>query len=242
MGKQGEIDYLKQIGPGRARRAADKPFAEPDCSDHFLDFGALLTLLPPPPAPLLDLGCGTGWTSCFLARRGYAVVGQDLAPDMIDLAWRNKERYCPDADLHFLVSDYEDLDYEEEFDAAVFYHSLHHAVDEAAALRGVCRALRPGGVCVASEPGRGHSNQPDSVEAVRRYGVTEKDMPPRTVLRLARAAGFRGGRVYPRPSDLLPLIHRPPGRRFGLGLRRLAWLLFPEWMATPSGGLVALTK
>ncbi|HUS60381.1 MAG TPA: class I SAM-dependent methyltransferase [Nevskiaceae bacterium] len=40
---------------------------------------------------ILDLGCGTGRHSCFLAKVGYKVTGIDLAGDMLKIA-RNK---CP---------------------------------------------------------------------------------------------------------------------------------------------------
>ena len=41
--------------------------------------------LPDPPARILDMGCGGGWTSIFFAKRGYEVVGQDISQDMIDV-------------------------------------------------------------------------------------------------------------------------------------------------------------
>ena len=54
--------------------------------------GIIMQLLPATPARVLDLGCGTGWTSTFLALRGYTVVGQDIAPDMLSLARANQQR------------------------------------------------------------------------------------------------------------------------------------------------------
>lgn len=39
-----------------------------------------------PGAPLLDAGCGTGRYAIELARRGYDVYGQDLSPELIDVA------------------------------------------------------------------------------------------------------------------------------------------------------------
>ena len=131
--KQGEIDYMKKIGEDSARGAYDKPFSHFTCSKNLVDMGLIMSLLPQPPARLLDLGCGTGWTSAFFARRGYRVVGQDIAPDMINYARQNKTRYEA-AELEFIVSDYESLAFDDPFDCAVFYDSLHHAVDERAAL------------------------------------------------------------------------------------------------------------
>jgi SAM-dependent methyltransferase len=244
MAKQGEIDYLRNGGAAVILHAADKPFSDESCADQLLDFAALMTMLPSPPASVIDLGCGSGWTSCFLARRGYAVVAQDIAPDMIDLGRSNKERYCPEADLTFIASDYEALGYENAFDAAVFHHALHHAEDETAALSGAFKALRPGGVCVVSEPGRGHDLQSHSLEAARKFNVTEKDIPVDTILALGRRVGFRAGRVFPRPSVLRRFYIPDPGRRrLNLDpLRRLAWALFPSIMSTRSEGLVLLTK
>src|SRR5207248_7965104 len=96
------------------------------------------------------------------------------------------------------------------FDAVVFFDSLHHAVDETAALRCAYRALKPGGVCVASEPGYRHSRSAVAQEAVRRYGVTEKQMSPLKILRLARRIGFRDFKVFPHAARLQrEVFHRP---------------------------------
>ena len=46
----------------------------------------LLPLLPPAPARVADLGCGTGSVSLLLAGAGHEVHGVDLSPRMVDLA------------------------------------------------------------------------------------------------------------------------------------------------------------
>jgi hypothetical protein len=84
----------------------------------------------------------------------------------------------------------------------VFYDSLHHAVDESAALRAVYRALKPGGVCITSEPGTGHANSRDAQEAVRKFGVTERDMPPHRIMRVAKQIGFHSFMTYPHATHL----------------------------------------
>src|SRR2546430_16388417 len=92
MAKSGEIKYLSNLGEAGVWHAANKPFSDPGCGRYLAELGAILALLPPPPARLLDLGCGTGWTSVFFARAGYEVVGLDLAPDMIEPAEANRAR------------------------------------------------------------------------------------------------------------------------------------------------------
>lgn len=206
MAKQDEIAYLSRVGEDVADYAAAKPFSDPRCGMYLVRIGTLMSLLPPRPARILDLGCGTGWTSIFFARAGYDVVGADIAPDMIDRAnaLRDAEGL---KNLSFVVSDYEALSFHNEFDVAVFFHSLHHADDEALALRKAFAALKPGGVMLADEPGTGHSTSVDSLEAVALYGVTEKDMPPGHLVELGRDAGFDAFRVFPCAESLAKVIY-----------------------------------
>ena len=211
MAKQGEIDYIENIGVDGMRHALNKPFSDPRCGLYFMDLGVLFSLLPAPPARLLDLGTGTGWTSVLFAQKGYDVVGQDIAPAMIDLAHKNQENSgLPN--MSFIISDYESLGMEEQFDCAVFYDSLHHAVDEESALRGVYRALKPGGVCITVEPGKGHHLAKDSLNAVQAYGVTEKEMPPHHIIQTAQQVGFSRAKVYQRRFEpALVFDTNPPG-------------------------------
>jgi SAM-dependent methyltransferase len=229
--KQGEIDYMQKLGEEGATGAYDKPFSHFTCSKNMVDLGIIMALLPQPPARLLDLGCGTGWTSAFFARRGYRVTGQDIAPDMIRYAERNRERYEA-GNLDFIVSDYESIKLDGQFDCAVFYDSLHHAVDERAALASVYRALRPGGILITHEPGAGHSRSPDSIRAMELYGVTEKDMPPAHIRDLCREIGFSGFRSLLDPTlaiigvygiNLATLQHgeTPRWRRLAILLRQM---------------------
>lgn len=204
MPKQGEIDYLRNIGEAGLAHAAGKPFSDAGCAQMLVDIGIVMQLLPPPPSRILDLGCGTGWTSLFLARRGHEVTGQDIAPDMIAAAEAARDREAL-ANLRFVSSDYESLAFDGEFDGALFFDSLHHAVDEEAALAGAYRALRPGGVLVTHEPGEGHAASPATQAAVARYGVTEKDMPPRHIVAVGRRVGFSAGRILVNSERLVRL-------------------------------------
>jgi SAM-dependent methyltransferase len=212
MAKSGEIDYLKNLvklyGDHAISHAVGKPFSDPHCAAYLAEIAAILALLPPPPARLLDLGCGTGWTSFFFAKSGYEVTGVDIAPDMIHHASLRQAREGPEH-LQFRTADYEELDGEATYDAVVFFDALHHAVDEGAAMRCAYRALKPGGRCIASEPGGRHSHSMGAVEAVRKFNVTEKNMPPLRIIGLGRAAGFRDFRVYPHAFR----VHREVFRR-----------------------------
>lgn len=246
MAKQAEIDYLKNAGEGLVEHAVNKPFSDAGCAFHLFRLGAILLLLPPPPARLLDLGCGTGWTSCFFSRRGYSVLGLDISLDMIGWAERNRDRDGLQ-DLTFIVADYEALPFTSEFDCAVFYDSLHHAEDEGKAIKAVFKALRPGGRCVLCEPGKGHERSGDAINAIQKYGVTEKAMPPSTIRRIARRAGFRRVDIYAHPGGVNSVVCGTSSPRFARVLlksrlvRDLALSAYAI-LSRSSSGTVVLTK
>ena len=198
MPKLGEINYLKTAGADGVEHTRNKPFSDGACGRYLGDLGLVIELLPPPPARVLDLGVGSGWTSLFLARRGYDVVGRDICPDMIALAGQNRDRLEADS-ASFEIGDYESMPHRSAFDAVLFYDALHHAEDERAALLAAFAALKPDGVCLTVEPGEGHAAV--SEHAVRTFGVTEKDMPPHHIIAIGRAVGFREFRVYARSRE-----------------------------------------
>jgi SAM-dependent methyltransferase len=206
MATEGELGYFDAIGDEGRAHAVTKPFSDPDRSGMLLELGAVLGLLPAPPADVLDCGCGTGWLAWLLQRCGYRATGIDVAPRAVELAAANPPYTGLDAP-RFVVGEVESMRFEAEFDAVLFFDSLHHAVDEEAALRSVHRALRPGGVCITSEPGRGHAEA--SRHAVDEYGVTERDMPARHIAAVGRRVGFSRTAILPRADKLGDRLYRP---------------------------------
>lgn len=195
MSKMNEIDYFKNIGNDAIEHVRNKPYLDPKCGSYLIDIGMLFELLPQPPARILDLGAGTGWTTIFLARRGYDVTGQDISDQGIVIAEENKAK-AGLKNVNFIVSDYESLDFHDEFDVAVFYDCLHHSEDTAAALKSAYKSLKPGGICITFEPGTGHHKSEEAVTAIRNWGVTEKDMPPKLIIKIGRKIGFKKFKVY----------------------------------------------
>jgi len=210
VSKTAEQNYLALTGEAGRLHSLGKPFSDPYCGVNLASIGTIMALLPEPPARVLDMGCGGGWTSIFFAKRGYNVVGQDIAEDMIALAKENKAQHGLDGALSFICDDYESISFDEEFDAVIFYDCLHHAEDERAALASAYRALKPGGILITHEPGEGHSAAPGSIEAMRLYGVNERDMPPHLILWHARELGFSSGRIFPMQHELIELFYRQP--------------------------------
>lgn len=214
MAKAGERKYFKAIGQDGLEFTLAKPFSDPGNLGGLLsDIAAVFSLLPEPPAKVLDLGCGSGWTSNFYAQAGYEVVGVDIAKEAVAAA---TERFVkPNLKLSYRHADYDKLGFKNEFDAAVFFDSLHHAEDELDGITAAYNALKPGGIIILCEPGKGHSTSPSSIEAVKKYGVNERDMPPKLSKKALAKAGFKNAKVYAYPA----LIHRASYKQFA-GKRR----------------------
>jgi SAM-dependent methyltransferase len=222
MPTAGELLYYQAIGETGAEHVTNKPFSDPDGDLMLMQVGAVLSVLPPPPGRILECGCGSGWLSRMFAARGYDCTGIDVCPEAIELAQR--QPHPPGTAPRFLVQDVETMGFRDEFDAVVFFDALHHSLDEGQALRGAYRALRPGGVCITSEPGWGHAER--SLAVVERYGVTEKDMPASHIIRLARAAGFQRAGTFPRMDEIGRFFLKKPAPRHRLQkLMRSSWLL-----------------
>jgi len=195
----------------------------------------------------LDLGCGGAWTSVFYALRGYCVVGQDIAPDMIKLATENRDRHGLSAEqLSFVCADYERITVSEQFDCAIFFDSLHHADDERAAIKAAYGALKPGGILITHEPGEGHSTNPHSIAAMEQFGVNERDMPPHLIIKHGKEIGFRERRILPIPPDLFNIFYERRYERSRVSLqafnvmRRMWRIIYSPVMKNSS--IVVLTK
>lgn len=99
----------------------------------------------PPPARLLDIGCGTGGWSAALALAGYDVVGIDVNEDGIRAARARARRY-PDAKQEFHIARGESLPFPDaSFDVVVSTQVFEHVPDQEGFARECFRVLRPGG-------------------------------------------------------------------------------------------------
>jgi hypothetical protein len=80
-------------------------------------------------------------------------------------------------------------------------------VDEVEAVRYVHRVLRPGGVCLTSEPGKGHATNESVSALAKKFNVTEKDMPPQKIRRIGKGVGFHSFHTFPHAQDLKQSIY-----------------------------------
>jgi SAM-dependent methyltransferase len=147
-----------------------------------------------PPASVLDVGCGTGWTSVFLAESGYRVSGLDVAPAAITIAGRRAARW--DHQVRFEVADMEAFDLKELFDAVLVFDALHHSEQPGLVVANIARHLKPGGWAVFGEPSWLHEFSPHARETTREHGWVERGIRVSALKRACRDAGLTGFRRF----------------------------------------------
>jgi SAM-dependent methyltransferase len=187
MTKQAEIDYPLKVDPYLLYH---KPFYDPAA---LREIGLAMSVLQrwlPRGATLLDLGCGPGWSSLFLARAGWNVFGVDISERMIDIA---RERAAQEnVAVQFGIADLEDFELEQTgFDGALIFDALHHCPRYDQVLRRTCAHLKPGGILLVMEPSWLHNVSPHAQAATRNYGVTELGFTRFGLRRTLRRAGFK---------------------------------------------------
>ena len=111
----------------------------------------LLEHLPPPPAPVLDVGGGAGHQSFPLAQAGDDVTLLDSSPAMLDKARQRLERLPADARrrVTFLQADGENADEAtggRRFAAVLCHGVLGYIEDPEPLVSQLCRCAAPGGV------------------------------------------------------------------------------------------------
>src|ERR1700712_5516675 len=95
----------------------------------------LKQMLPPPPARVVETGCGRGALAAALADLGYEVTGVDRNAEMA-VAARERGVCVIQADI---------TDVSGEYDVVLFTRSLHHAESLDDTLAHAATLLAPGG-------------------------------------------------------------------------------------------------
>jgi SAM-dependent methyltransferase len=106
----------------------------------------LLRQLPERLGRVLDIGCGTGEFTRLLAQRAGHVLGLDLSPEMIRLAWQRSQAF---ENIDYQVADLIEWEFKPGmYDCVVSIATLHH-LPLLPALKIMSAALAPGGTLLA---------------------------------------------------------------------------------------------
>lgn len=101
---------------------------------------------------VLDVACGEGYGSAWLARQAAQVIGVDLSVDAIAHA---KSVYSAQPNLHFQQADCTALPFADaSFDRVVSFETIEHITAQAQFLAELSRVLRPDGVLILSSPNK----------------------------------------------------------------------------------------
>lgn len=100
----------------------------------------------PPPAKILEIGCGSGNVSNFLSAKGYEVTGCEYYQEAINIAWPSLLKIQGDANnLPFG---------DNRFDIVGLFDVIEHFQDDKALIKEAFRVVRGGGIIAVTVPAR----------------------------------------------------------------------------------------
>lgn len=145
---------------------------------------------------LLDIGCGTGWTTRVYADHGFEVVGLEPSQVRADYARKN---YGIE-----VVCDYiENADFDNQFDVVVLRHIIEHFADPGMVLRKIRGFLKKDGIVLVVVP---------NINCLGRYLFETKwawvlpwhcnFFTPNSTRRLLQGQGFKIIESYQTPTPL----------------------------------------
>jgi SAM-dependent methyltransferase len=185
--KQAEVDSRTQ---DFIAAESTKPFGWE--SYHWVRWATIAEILTrlqiPGGAAVLDVGCGSGWTSLLLAQSRYEVTAVDLVPANVQLTAQRASQWGLSLTTH--VADMEELSLRERFDFALIYDALHHSERHRQALARVAAHLKPGGWLLIGETTWLHRFSPRARGHARDTGWHEHGFTVRGLRSDLRAAGL----------------------------------------------------
>ncbi|CAN5374920.1 hypothetical protein BH11MYX1_BH11MYX1_02350 [soil metagenome] len=162
------------------------------------------TALGPSAQRVLDLGCGAGFLSNFLAERGHRVTGLDAVDDNLAVA----SSYDRTGSANYLIGDARALPFPDaSFDAVCAMDLLEHFEDPSAVVAEAARVLAPGGLFFFHTFNRTWlanlvvvkavelfvSNTPDDLHVLRLF-ITPEELTAMCAARALEIVELRGSR------------------------------------------------
>jgi 2-polyprenyl-3-methyl-5-hydroxy-6-metoxy-1,4-benzoquinol methylase len=130
-----QLQELYRTSPQEVRGHSFSPAHARKCFRRYVDF---VSAVAPAGCRILDVGCGSGWSSNLLAEKGYSVAGVDLDANAFEPAETQDCRFYAGSVMELPFPD-------NSFDVVTSYQMLEHVPDPELALREMLRVLKPGG-------------------------------------------------------------------------------------------------
>ncbi|MBK7542384.1 MAG: class I SAM-dependent methyltransferase [Candidatus Competibacteraceae bacterium] len=175
------------------------------------------TMNVPIPARILDIGTGVGALTQHLAKMGYDLTCVDVNDDFLEVI-RRASKGLPNR-VDCVLSNMEELDLKQKFDAVLFMESFHHSLNHRETLKKAINHLKPNGIIVfAAEPiiksetdylpyPWGPRLDGESIRAIRKHGWIELGFPKVTFMKCCTNQDYK-------PKDLA--LPKPIGRMLSL--------------------------
>jgi len=123
---------------------------------------------------VLDIGCGNGYASIYLAKHfpvEEVVALEAYVPAVQELLPRNIRHHGVETVCRPVVGSFEQIPYEWYFDFVVAFGALHHSSNLLTTFRQAAKSLKEGGYLIAQEPTMADTTT--NVDYVRKYDVIE---------------------------------------------------------------------
>lgn len=177
-------------------------------------FTATLKQLEQYPLPaasrILEIGCGTGRTACWLAAQGHEVTGIDIQPDMIAKANMRAEK--EQASVQFLVGDATSLPYPDETFDVVLVESVTIFTDANKAFSEYYRVLRSGGILFDREMAQFKPMLTEIKQEITAFYQVERLWDIHEWAALVNTMGFKHSQIdgpYLFPKSNMDLVEHP---------------------------------
>lgn len=147
------------------------------------------------PDNIIEIGCGPGWLSEYLARLGFDVTGIDISEDFIEIAEKRKRHipYFEKLKLRYIVADAHYMTNKEKYDCVVLYSTLHHLDDPEMTLKNIYNLLTEKGFLIIYEgqrPPKGSSRERKLIDEMMKSGWLERPFFKEELIKMLRSAGF----------------------------------------------------
>jgi len=151
---------------------------------------------------VLDFAAGTCWLSRFLTNLRCRTISCDVSETALQMGRELFSRFPPIGNKtyepQFLLFDGHKIDLpSESVDRIICHDGLHHIPNQEEIISELSRVLQTGGIAAFSEPGRFHSQSPESQHEMKTFNVLENDIVLADIFNIAQKHGFTDIKIKP---------------------------------------------
>jgi ubiquinone/menaquinone biosynthesis C-methylase UbiE len=151
---------------------------------------------------VLDFAAGTCWLSRYLTQLRCRTISCDVSETALSMGQELFSRFPPIGDKtfdpQFLKFDGHRIDLpSESVDRIICHDGLHHVPNQEEIISELARVLKTGGIAAFSEPGRFHSQSPESQHDMKTFNVLENDIILPEIFAIAQKHGFTDIKIKP---------------------------------------------